>query len=76
MFMYIRRRRFLFVGLLVDIDIDREVVASLIEEYKACESPNYVNWGMGGGSAGGDGAGAAAHGSGSGSGGKQPAGAT
>lgn len=29
----------------------REVVASLIEEYKACESPNYVNWGVGGGEA-------------------------
>lgn len=27
----------------------REVVASLIEEYKACESANYVNWGMSGG---------------------------
>lgn len=38
----------------------REVVASLIEEYKACESPNYINWGMGGGAAGGEGAGAAA----------------
>lgn len=52
----------------------REVVASLIEEYKACESPNYVNWGMGGGggAAGGEGAGGAAHGSG----GKEPAGAT
>lgn len=40
----------------------REVVASLIEEYKACESPNYINWGMGegGAAAGAEGAGAAA----------------
>lgn len=36
--------------------LHREVVATLIEEYKACESPNYINWGMGGGA---DGAGAA-----------------
>lgn len=38
-------------------------MASLIEEYKACESPDYINWGMGGGAAGGadgEGAGAAA----------------
>lgn len=56
------------------------MVASLIEEYKACESPNYVNWGMGGGAAAGEGAAAAAaaHGSGSGSGlgGKESRGAT
>lgn len=38
----------------------REVVASLIEEYKACESPNYINWGVGGGAAGAEAAGAAA----------------
>lgn len=29
----------------------REVVASLIDEYKACESVNYVNWGIGQGEA-------------------------
>lgn len=38
----------------------REVVASLIEEYKACESPNYINWGMGGGAASAEASGAAA----------------
>ena len=30
-----------------------EVVSSLIEEYKAAESPDYVSWGMGGGGGGG-----------------------
>ncbi len=35
-------------------------MASLIEEYKACESPNYINWGVGGGAAGAEAAGAAA----------------
>lgn len=44
----------------------REVVASLIDEYKACESPDYVNWGLGTG----DGVPAAAQGE------KEAAGAT
>lgn len=33
----------------VVVTVCREVVASLIEEYKACESANYINWGMSGG---------------------------
>lgn len=40
-------------------------MASLIEEYKACESPNYINWGMGeggGAAAGAEGAAAVAQG--------------
>lgn len=52
----------------------------MIEEYKACESPNYINWGMGGataaGAAGGEGAGAASAAQGLGLGGKEPAAAT
>lgn len=48
----------------------REVVASLIEEYKACESADYINWGMSGGGGAAAGAGA---GAGAAQGGKEPA---
>ncbi|CBJ29680.1 gamma tubulin [Ectocarpus siliculosus] len=54
------RKEPMFADNLDEFEDSREVVASLIEEYKACESPNYINWGMGGGAAGGEGAGAAA----------------
>lgn len=48
----------LFVPIVFSYCILREVVASLIEEYKACDSADYINWGMGGGSAAAAGAGA------------------
>ena len=35
-------------------------MASLIEEYKACESADYINWGVGGGGGAAAGAGAGA----------------
>ncbi|CAM9162877.1 unnamed protein product, partial [Ectocarpus fasciculatus] len=42
------RKEPMFADNLDEFEDSREVVASLIEEYKACESPNYINWGMGG----------------------------
>ncbi|CAB1099032.1 unnamed protein product [Ectocarpus sp. CCAP 1310/34] len=54
------RKEPMFADNLDEFEDSREVVASLIEEYKACESPNYINWGMGGAAAGGEGAGGAA----------------
>jgi len=29
-----------------EFDDSRETVQSLVEEYVACESPNYIEWGM------------------------------
>lgn len=31
---------------LSEFDESREVIESLVEEYKACESPDYIKWGM------------------------------
>ncbi|CAN0173588.1 unnamed protein product [Pylaiella littoralis] len=60
------RKEPMFADNLDEFEDSREVVASLIEEYKACESPNYINWGMGEGAAaaaaGAEGASAAAQG--------------
>ncbi|CAM9141407.1 unnamed protein product [Ascophyllum nodosum] len=39
------RKEPMFADNLLEFEDSREVVASLIEEYKACESPNYINWG-------------------------------
>lgn len=50
-------------ALSVHVDLlTREVVASLIDEYKACESADYINWGMGGGAAATEGGAAGAEG--------------
>ncbi|CAM9417875.1 unnamed protein product [Laminaria digitata] len=67
------RKEPMFADNLDEFEDSREVVASLIEEYKACESADYINWGMGGG--GGTAAGAGA-GAGAAQGGKEPAAAT
>eukprot|EP00960_Hanusia_phi_P058534 763916-Hanusia_phi.AAC.10 len=29
-----------------EFDDSREIVQSLVQEYHACESPNYIEWGM------------------------------
>lgn len=31
---------------LTEFDESREIVQSLVDEYKACESPDYIKWGM------------------------------
>lgn len=31
---------------LSEFDESREIVQSLVDEYKACESPDYIKWGM------------------------------
>ncbi|KAF8412144.1 hypothetical protein HHK36_000100 [Tetracentron sinense] len=31
---------------LSEFDESREIIASLVDEYKACESPDYIKWGM------------------------------
>lgn len=36
-----------------EFDDSREVVNSLVQEYVACESPNYIQWGIGQGGQGG-----------------------
>jgi tubulin gamma len=51
------RKEPMFANGLEEFDSAREVVEDLIEEYKAAESPDYINWGdsgdmMGGGSSG------------------------
>ena len=35
----------MFADDLTEFDESREIVQSLIEEYKASESPDYINWG-------------------------------
>jgi len=40
------RKENMFADGLEEFDSSREVVASLIEEYKASEKKNYLNWGM------------------------------
>jgi tubulin gamma len=40
------RREAMFEESLDEFDDSREVVQSLIEEYRACERPDYVNFGM------------------------------
>jgi len=44
------RREAIFADGLEEFDSSREVVQELIQEYEACESPDYVNWGMEGNS--------------------------
>jgi tubulin gamma len=44
------RREAVFEDSLDEFDHSREVVQSLMDEYRACERPDYVNFGMGGGS--------------------------
>jgi tubulin gamma len=39
------RREPMFADGLEEFDASREVVASLVDEYKACERPDYVSWG-------------------------------
>lgn len=43
------RREAVFQHSLDEFDHSREVVQNLIEEYRACERPDYVNFGMHGG---------------------------
>lgn len=43
------RREAVFQDSLEEFDSAREVVANLIDEYRACERPDYVNFGMQGG---------------------------
>lgn len=31
---------------LSEFDESREITESLVDEYKACESPDYIKWGM------------------------------
>lgn len=31
---------------LSEFDESREAIESLVDEYKACESPDYIKWGM------------------------------
>lgn len=31
---------------LSEFDESRDIIASLVDEYKACESPDYIKWGM------------------------------
>lgn len=31
---------------LSEFDESREIIESLVDEYKACESPDYIKWGM------------------------------
>lgn len=31
---------------LSEFDESRDVIESLVDEYKACESPDYIKWGM------------------------------
>lgn len=38
------RREAMFSDSLDEFDQSREVVQELINEYEACESPDYVNW--------------------------------
>eukprot|EP00904_Undaria_pinnatifida_P008507 jgi/Undpi1/4787/HiC_scaffold_19.g08140.m1 len=64
------RKQPMFADNLDEFEDSREVVASLIEEYKACESADYINWGMSGGGGAAAGAGA---GAGAAQGGKEPA---
>ncbi|KAJ3413942.1 gamma-tubulin [Chytridiales sp. JEL 0842] len=47
------KRETLFAEGLEEFDSSREVVQELIGEYEACESPDYVNFGSGGGGAAG-----------------------
>jgi tubulin gamma len=42
------RREAVFQDSLDEFDHSREVVQSLMDEYRACERPDYVNFGMGG----------------------------
>lgn len=42
------KREAMFADGLEEFDSSREVVQQLINEYEACESPDYVNFGMGG----------------------------
>jgi tubulin gamma len=46
------RREPVFQDSLDEFDESREVVQNLVEEYRACERPDYVNFGMGGGGGG------------------------
>ncbi len=39
----------MFQDSLDEFDDSREVVASLIDEYRAAERPDYISWGLGGG---------------------------
>lgn len=47
-----RRKEPMFQDSLDEFDDSREVVASLIDEYRAAERPDYISWGLGGGSGG------------------------
>ena len=40
------RKEKMFADSLEEFDDAREVVMQLIDEYKACESPDYVNYGL------------------------------
>ena len=40
------RREAVFQHSLDEFDHSREVVQNLVEEYRACERPDYVNFGM------------------------------
>lgn len=31
---------------LSEFDEARDIIESLVDEYKACESPDYIKWGM------------------------------
>jgi tubulin gamma len=31
---------------LSEFDESREIIEGLVDEYKACESPDYIKWGM------------------------------
>jgi tubulin gamma len=31
---------------LSEFDESRDIIESLVDEYKACESPDYIKWGM------------------------------
>lgn len=31
---------------LSEFDESREIIENLVDEYKACESPDYIKWGM------------------------------
>lgn len=54
----------MFQDSLDEFDDSREVVASLIDEYRAAERPDYVSWGLGGGGSNASGAAAPAPGAG------------
>lgn len=49
--MFLKLLTFSFVNVVQDNDLSefdesRDIIESLVDEYKACESPDYIKWGM------------------------------